>query len=517
MTKARAKTTGQFQWRGVVALLLLWGLVFVVQGARAETEGPGNRADAVVVGLNDYVRLVVQNNEEVASQFLEYQIRQESVKSEEGEFEPEFLTSYQRSVDKIRYSQEEKSASIFAPERDEKSADFNAAVELRTYTGTTVRLSHTTREYRDRASDPDDQFKSQFMVEVTQPLLKGAGMAPRARIEAAMENAQEAFHTYRLRKMDTLLKALSACWDYYGAKEKLRIRRESVKIAEQIVKDNRTRVQLGKMAETEILEAEAGLTKRKALESRAEQDVVAALNTVRSYISFSQKESALDLRFDDELEIPDRLPKVSTSMQKAVVYRPEFNAARRKIKREEILLQFAKNQRWPQLDLRGTYGLNGLGDTTGDSWEDALKEDFRTWRVGATLSFPLFGGIKNRSEVRIAKLNKRRAILELKALEVEIYNGISTAVKEVESAIEQLVFHSRTRQTNELLLEVELTRFEAGRSNSRAVLTKEEDLISEREAELDGLVYTKKVLLSLAMNEGILLRDFGVEDMKIER
>ena len=87
----------------------------------------------------------------------------------------------------------------------------------------------------------------------------------------------------------------------------------------------------------------------------------------------------------------------------------------------------------------------------------------------------------------------------------------------MESAIEQLVFHSRTRQTNELLLEVELTRFEAGRSNSRAVLTKEEDLISEREAELDGLKNTKKVLLSLAMNEGILLRDYGVEDMKIER
>ena len=44
----------------------------------------------------------------------------------------------------------------------------------------------------------------------------------------------------------------------------------------------------------------------------------------------------------------------------------------KKVRQEELRVAYAKNQRLPQLDLKASYGLNGLGSTPGESWDDVL-------------------------------------------------------------------------------------------------------------------------------------------------
>ncbi|MCG8471180.1 MAG: TolC family protein [Desulfobacterales bacterium] len=473
------------------------------------TEAPQGKG--LELTLEACAELVLQNNKELASHFLDLQIQREAVQSEKGAFEPEFSALYQKSADKMRYPQEEKTAVLIAPERDEESADYHLGVELQTPLGTRFKVTQRTREYRDRERDPDDQYQSRFSIEVTQPLLKGSGRASRARLLAARKGAEEAGYLYRQRQMETLLQALSTCWDYFGVREKWRIRQKSVGIARQILKDNETRVRLGKVSKSEILEAEAGLSRRKALEERAAQEVEAARNRLRTFL-FLSEHLAFEILFEKEEEMTGAA-SVAESLEEAFARRPAYLAARKKILQEDILLAFAVNQRWPQLDLTGTYGLNGLGDTAEDAWEYAWKESDRSWRVGLSLSVPLFGGVKSESELRTARLKKRKAILEMKRLEVEIYGGIKTAVGEVNSASKELMHHLRARELNALLLKSELARFEAGRSNSRTLLTREEDLITARETELDAKVYAQKAWLRLLFEKGMLLSHYGVDEM----
>jgi len=259
------------------------------------------------------------------------------------------------------------------------------------------------------------------------------------------------------------------------------------------------------------MEAESGVAVRKSWEAKARQELVSATNNVRSFISVADVDQQIDIVFTEELNNPEMSPAFAGSMQTALVQMPDYLSSIRKIDKEKLLISYAKNQRWPQLDLNGSYGLNGLGDSTSESIDDAFDSDYRTWRVGLTLTIPLAGDLKSRGELAAAKSRKRQALLELKSVEVQIANIIDTAVKGVYATREQLNHFKTAREVEEKLLEIEVERFKGGKSTSRYLLEKESDLHYAREAELESLVNNQKAVLSLALAEGSLLDQFGVD------
>jgi outer membrane protein TolC len=186
------------------------------------------------------------------------------------------------------------------------------------------------------------------------------------------------------------------------------------------------------------------------------------------------------------------------------------------IDKEKLLVTYAKNQRWPQLDLNGSYGLNGLGNNTEDALDDAFDSDYRTWKVGLTFTIPLGGNMKTKSELNAAKYRKRQALLELKSVEVQVANIIDTAIKSVYATQEQVAYYESARKIEERLLEIEKERFKRGKSTSRYLLEKEDDLHYAKEAELENIVNTRNAELSLALAEGSLLKKHAAEVQKTE-
>jgi outer membrane protein TolC len=235
------------------------------------------------------------------------------------------------------------------------------------------------------------------------------------------------------------------------------------------------------------------------------------MNRVRTYVSLSDTNVPLTIDFNNYLKTERIKPEFSETVAEAFKNRPEYLAAKMKIDREDVLIRYAVNQRWPQLDLIGSYGLNGLGDSPGDSWTDETNGDYHTWKVGASLTIPLMGGLKTRSELAIAQHHKRQAILELKSAETDILNRVDTALKEVVSAYEQVDYSTRAREVYQRLLGAEMVMLNAGRSNSRSVLDKEEDLNYAKEQEVDSFVYSKKAELALSMAQGLLLGRYGID------
>ena len=468
------------------------------------------------MSLKEFIKQVVKKNESILAQHLNFKISQEAIQSEKSVFEPQLLTSYQRGAEKVS----EKSQSFFGDEvyidNEEENTNYNAAIETKVPTGATVKLGYSLNASRHITRDEAEQYKSYLGVELSQPLLKGGGISATAKIDLAEADADVAFQEYRQKMLEVVLNAAITCWDYYRAQEKLAIRKDSVKIADQILQDNKERAKLGKMAETEVLEAEAGWAKRKSLERAAKQDLVAAINNMRSYISSSAVEIDIDIEFSAEINRKDYQPDFIASMQKAFYYRPEYLSAKRKIERGNILVSYAKNQRWPQLDLIGSYGLNGLEESPKGAWHDMFDEDYKTWTVGAVMTIPLLGGMKSKSELASARNRQRQALLELKSVEVEFANMVYTSIQNVYSTLDQMQYYKNVRDLNRRLLEVEMAMLKAGRSNSRLVLDKEEDLIEAREAKLESFIENKEAILILEMAEGYLLSRYGVEIMEVK-
>lgn len=486
----------------VLILLFLPGVVFAQE--------PGPVPDAGIkwrLGLKDYIRTVVERNENIHSQQHEFMISRENIRREQSVFEPELVNSFQRDQEKIKYSQEDKTSLFLSSSESDKLTDSgNFMIQGRIPTGADIRLGYTQTASRDRAYDEDLEYKSYIGLEITQPLLKNAGMAPMAGIQVARKDADISFQSYRLKLIEVVFNAAASCWDYYSAREKLKIRRDSSRIAEQILEENKERVRLGKMARTELMEAEAGLAKRKSWESNARQAYLAAMDTVRSYLSSSATDVELDIDFSNTFKGPEIDPDFAGSMKTALELRPEYLSALEKVEKEKILIRYAKNQRWPQLDLNGSYGLNGLSDTLSNSLEDAYDSDYRSWKIGLTLTIPLMGNIKANSEMMAAKYRKKQALLELRSIEVQIANIIHTAVENVYASREQEAYYKNARELEERLLEIEMEKLRRGKSNSRSVLEKEDDLHYAREAELESIVNKQKAFLSLAVASGSVLR-----------
>jgi outer membrane protein TolC len=480
---------------------------FMAQSVKAEEK----RKKTLSMTLSEYVRMVNGKNENIGAQHHELMINLENVTREKSVFEPELVNSIQHGQDRIKYSQEEKTSSLFNSGRDKVFDSVGLVLQGKIPTGADVKFGYTEDIANDREQDDGWEYKSFYGLEITQPLLRNSGMASSAGIRTAKKEFDISYQTYRIKKVEVVFNAVAAGWNYFGAGQKLQIRGDSVKIARKVLEDNVERYKLGKIAKTEVLEAESGLAKRKSWEAAALQDLVSAVNEVRSYVSSSDGDVIIDIDVRDEFDKGDLNPDFYSSMETAFQHRPEYLAAVDKIEKEKILLRYAKNQRWPKVDLNGSYGINGLGDSLSESRKDAFDQDYNTWHVGITMTIPLLGDMKTGSELKAAKHRKKQALLELKAVETQIAAIVGTAVENVYSTRLQAGNYKTSRTIEQGLLEVELEKLTSGKSNSRSVLEKEEDLNYAKEAELDSIINHRKAILSLWVAEGSLLRRFGID------
>jgi outer membrane protein TolC len=531
---------GKMRARRVVIFLLLFVVVGVVNPLSDESRAGADPAKGIVenpqgapeksmtdmrigselirMSLRDFVWLVREKNEQIGFQNSEWAISREAVKGAKAIFEPAFINSYQYQEDKRKNTLQELVSQGFIPEFKERSLNYQAAVEGLVPTGGRLRVGFTRRDFSNSIDDRygvDQESQSVFGASITQPLLKGVGVkATTAGIKVAQTDADIAFQNYRGQMMRVIAEAITGYWDLHLAREKYKVRKESERNAEEILRHNIARVKTGKMAETEVLEAEAGLALRRSLLSEAKQAISAAENSVRTFISSSAAERTGEIEPAETLSLEEIKLDFTGSLAKAFKRRAEYLSSLKKMEREDIRMVFAENQTLPQLDLKGSYNMNGLADTPGNSWEDAMKRDYATWYVGIELRLPLGGDKKSVSELETTRQRKRQALLEMKAVEVSLANALDTAIQGVRNVREQARHTAGIVDMNKRLLDAETARFQAGKSNSWVLLAREEELNKAKETEIESLVRYKKSLFQLELAEGSLLVNHGVELME---
>ena len=222
-------------------------------------------------------------------------------------------------------------------------------------------------------------------------------------------------------------------------------------------------------------------------------------------LAITEPESLALLNFDS-----DRI--IETAFQ----LRPEYLAARKKLQQAEIKITFAKNQRWPELDLLASYGLNGLDFKTGDSWKQIEGGEYASWSAGLQFRLPLQGGIDSRSKLKRSELEKRRQLMILKDIEIELKNRIDTAIDNVAKTTEQLQYAQQVIAIQKRLFDTELIKLEAGQSSSRLVLEKEDNYRSARETALTNIVKLQRALVEMELTSGTILQKYGVDIMETE-
>ena len=466
--------------------------------------------------LEDYLRLVLQRNETVQIRLLEAQISESRFKAERGIFEPELVVEYDY-LESRRQNSAEQRQSLDVAEFEEKNNIYNGGLESLLPSGAKVRLGYTLRDLRNNllGASPffpavsggfTNQYSTFVGLTLTQPLLKNAGRAASmANIRVAALASDIAFQEYRRQLMLLVSSAEAAYWNLYMAQEQLLFFRESVELAETILTDNRERLKAGRGSQLEVMEAEAALALRRSRRNEAWQSYHESANRMAMLYSESVFHTN---RLIIAVEAPRELP-VETDYflgwQNAFELNPDYVSQHKKLLQENVRLAYAKNQRWPQLDLKASYGLNGLGETPWESWDNVERKGYPTWSLGFELRIPLGGGIGARHERDAARLRVQQSLLTLKEIETQIANGLDTARRKVHSSYNGIQSYRQAVDFTRSLLETQLARLDVGRIESRKVLETEADLFDARNAVVEAMVNHRRALLEWELIQGSVL------------
>ena len=146
----------------------------------------------------------------------------------------------------------------------------------------------------------------------------------------------------------------------------------------------------------------------------------------------------------------------------------------------------------------------------GQSVTNLLKNDFRTFRFGVALSFPLRNrtaeGQLGRAVAEGRKLSAVRKTLE-QAIEVEVRN----AVQAVETARLRVETARAAREAALKQSESEQRRFQAGLSTTYFVLERQNNLSAAQGRELKAMTDYSKAVTELQRVMGTTLTSANVE------
>ncbi len=390
------------------------------------------------------------------------------------------------------------------------------------------------------------QYNPSLNFTFTQPLFRGYKIdASRRQIKIAKKTLDLNDATFRQRAIEIISRVQQAYWDLAFAIKDEEIQRDSVKLAETQLNNNKRQVEVGTLAPIEVIQSATTLESRR-------QQVFVAMNTV------SQAENALKaLTVDspgDELWGTQIIPVESfdikpisiplgDALKLAVDNRPELRQFALQKDINQINVDFFRNQAKPQIDFVASYNMIGVAGqrnaenplaltvpacvdgqpppATGclpanllGSYPKAVgnlfKNDFRNWSVGVNIQIPW----RN----TVAKANLGRAIettkqIDLQArrmsqsIEVEVRN----AVQSLETAKMRIEASRAARIYAEQQLEGEEKKFAAGLSVTFFVLQRQTDLSVARGSELRALADYNKAVAELQRVVSTTLTSNSVE------
>lgn len=357
-----------------------------------------------------------------------------------------------------------------------------------------------------------DHYRTRAGVDIAQALLQGRG----ARVNlAAVRQAQldTEMSRYELRGYteSLLAEVEETYWDYALSLRQIAIFEESLALARQQTEETREMIVVGRLAESEMVTAEAEMALRR-------QELIQArgyMETTRLKLLYLLNPQGDDWwRRQVELVTQPSLPHpetddVQTHVQIAERLRADLNQARLETEKGELELVQTRNGLLPRLDLFITLGKTGYAESFSRAADRVTGEGYDA-AVGLTLHYP-WRNRAARARHQRAELGHTQAREAVENLTQLVELDVRGAFIEMNRAREQILASQASRALQEEKQRIETEKFRVGRSTSFLVSQAQRDLVSARIAETMAVTAYLTRLVQLYRLEGSLLERRGIQ------
>jgi len=345
-------------------------------------------------------------------------------------------------------------------------------------------------------------------VTLTQPLLKNLWIdSTRLNISVAKNNLKYSEQTLRNQLIATVTAVENAFYELIYARENLQVQQQALALAQTQLNDDQKRVEVGTIASAggTLEQDESEVAQNRANLIAAQFTLASDENALKSLITdnYSQWHDVV-IKPSAALTAVRQFFDVQDSWSKGLAQRPDMLQAKLSVEQQGIQLKYDRNQLYPQLDLRGSYGYNGAGQGFDDTFDQYGTANRPFYSYGAVLSVPL-SNTKARNSLKADRATEQQLLLKLKQLEQNVMVQIDDAVKNAQSAWESVDATQKARLYAEAALKAEQGKYAVGKSTTFTVLQLQNSLTSARSQEIRALANYNEALANLAQQEGSTL------------
>lgn len=462
----------------------------------------------VSLSLQDCIFFALKNNLDIVATRLVPQIKETEIIEAKSDFDP--TATLDISADRSE-THTTSSATTGTFGSVQKNYDFDAGLQQKFLTGGDYDLSFKNNRLETNrlpaSQSPNPAYTSSLTYTLTQPLLRDFGIGVnRADILIAKNNKDISLEELREGVANTMTETEKAYWELVFALENLKVKELSLKRAEDLLETNETRMKAGSASQIEVLAAEAEVASRKQeviIAQKMLSDVQDNLKVVTNLIQ-DPKLWNFDIIPLDKPPLEAKEINLVESVRIAFQKRPDYQMEKIDLKNKDIKIKVAKNEVLPTLDLKGSFGLNGLDRHYNDAFDEMSKGDYESWSAGLSFEYPL-GNRGARSKYKKRLLEKEKALIDFKNLEQRIMLEIREAVRGTNTDYKRVAAAETVRRLRERKLEAEEERFKEGLTTTHDILEYQEDLAEAQSGYLRSVIDYNKSLIDLERAKGTVL------------
>ena len=484
-----------------------------VQGAAAN--GP-----RVTLTLEDAVKRALENNLDIAVERIGQQLYDVDIASIRSVYSP--------TLSSLISNQSSKNASQTTISGGQTGATINNSTFV--FNGGMVQdvpwgggnfslaLDNRRSETSNRTATINPSYNPTWAAQYTQPLLRDFKIdATRQDLLVTRINQDVSDIQLQETTMNTVADVRNAYWDYVFAVQSVDVARQSLMLAEELLRNNQTKVEIGTMAPIDVVQAQS--------QAAAQRQTLVTAEGARRTAEIALKRLIVSGTADplwsstiEPVDRPDFRPEpidLAAATQRALSTRTDVLRARKGLAANDVTLRLIENQKLPQVDLQTRYASTGVGGnrliTSGSGVDrgdiigidpggylDALDTLFRnqlpTWSVALNISYNLGTSTSDASLAR-ARIQQNQIEVELRQLDLEVTSDVSNAAIQMQNTAERVQAAQAARDLAQQQLDAENSKFGVGMSTNYQVVLAQRDLATAQNNELQAILAYRKAVV----------------------
>lgn len=374
-------------------------------------------------------------------------------------------------------------------------------------------------------------YAANMSLSYTQPLLRGFRTDPN-RTQLVVSQIGRDISDIDLEQtiINTLASVQSRYWDLVYAIASVAVQEQALALAEQLVRDNQVRVEIGTLAPIDVVQAQSEAAARRQALAQAIQVLRTAELALKQLIvgGTSDELWTVELLPIDEPQVETTPIDLEGAIAGALDRRTDIERVRRQLDINDANVDNLRNSTLPALDVIGNYQLTGQGGprvirdnifggnvTTeipggyADALSSIATNQFPFWSVALQMSYPL-GQSSDKAAYQRARLQLQQTTAQIRQIELQIASEVTNAALQIDAIQGRIEAATAARELAEEQLRAEESRFEVGLSTNFFVVQAQRDLATAQDNELRAILDFQLALIEFERAQRSSLGAAGV-------